>query len=82
MVVPGHDGALLCWLSPACCVLLCLLLLTLQLFFYSLLLSLSAWCNPVLGTASFHYFALPSLLRQSRVITTVSFHYFDLPSLL
>ena len=40
MVAPGHDGALLCLLSPTPCVLLWLLLLTLQLFFYT-------WHNPL-----------------------------------
>ena len=40
MVAPGHDGALLCLLSPISCVLLWLLLLTLQLFFYT-------WRSPV-----------------------------------
>ena len=46
MVAPGHDGALLCWLSPAPCVLLCLLLLTLQLFFYT-------WRGPVSPASQF-----------------------------
>ena len=88
MVAPGHDGALLCLLSPTPCVLLWLLLLTLQLFFYT-------WHNPlspasqvcsscVIGfTSSLKYCLGPPLFAWRNLVSgTVSFHYYNLVSVI
>ena len=72
MVAPGHDGALLCVLSPTPCVLLWLLLLTLQLFFYNRCLLGATLCRVLLMDKILHH--LTTLPWKGRIATPVPPH--------